>query len=293
MKKTTYRQGLYSAILASLALSTGTVSAATLQITNQRIAEGNIANTSGHYGVSVFGGQLSFNGPTSGVVVAPSAVRDWAFYNGGNSSNDAMNPVPFELATYSTGSAGRIQSPAAAAGQSAVRGETGSNGGDNRLNFWVTTDPGSTFSSPADFIGGDGTTVSNGDTTARLRDASITIDLSGLTTGSVFVFRGGFNNGSNVQTLNAVLSDGSATMTESYTFAINDIAGTRGTEAAIVNFDTSGGFDTLTITHDTVGNSGSRSRFAGLVVTGEQVPEPGSTLLLGLSVGILALRRNR
>lgn len=146
------------------------------------------------------------------------------------------------------------------------------------IDLYTTTNPNNsgTFDAPADF-------TTNTDLAARIVTGSV--DLSSLTSGSVYFFFGTFADNARV----------TATLTGSASADIvvagDDLTAT-GYAMTRFDFDTTGGYDTLDFEYlndDNDGSPGSRGRISGLVVTA--VPEPSAALLGAL--GVFALIRRR
>ncbi|MBB6429130.1 PEP-CTERM sorting domain-containing protein [Algisphaera agarilytica] len=284
--------------VAVAAVTTSGASAAVLSASNTRLAFGPVANGQNAYDVNIttgLGGGLTYEGegniemngiPDADDVMGGSAggqyVVDYAFYNGTPGSDRIDNgsggtSSTFLFQEWAGGAANVITFDPLDFDELNENGEGGSDGGDNRMDLFVD-------GSQVLPLGSGGSPEDGADNTARLAEGSFTIDLTGLTSGSVFVFHGGFNNGTNDQVVTATIG---ATSMMSTVDPANDLE--RAQYVSVFEYDTSAG-TTLDLDFIINGNSGSRSRFAGIVVT-DVVPEPGSLALLGAGSVLMAVRR--
>jgi len=148
--------------------------------------------------------------------------------------------------------------------------------GQNDGAFYTTTDPGSNLLSPT------GSANSTAPGIRDLSDFSGSVDISGITAGSIYMFYGQWNTGASLTATmsGTALSDinsgelfGGVTAT-----AQQNIFVTR------IDFVNDLGYDTISYTSN-------GSRLVGAVVTA--VPEPSTLALLGFAGLALMLRRRR
>lgn len=139
-----------------------------------------------------------------------------------------------------------------------------------------------------DFTDAAGTLTTGASATAAFVDG--TVDITGLTAGSLFVLYGTFADPNEVTlTLSGagqtdiVVSGGSLDPTGNT--PLNSL-----TQFDFDNADLL--FDTLTLSYTNGDIDGSRARFSGVVLTG-QIPEPSSAMLLGLGMTAFILRRRK
>ena len=139
-----------------------------------------------------------------------------------------------------------------------------------------------------DFTDAGGTLTTGASATAAVVNG--TVDITGLTAGSLFVLYGTFADANEVTlTLsgvgqeNIVASGGS----------LDPIGNTPLNSLTQFNFDNPDLlYDTLTLSYRNGDLDGSRARFSGVVLTG-QIPEPSSAMLLGLGMTAFILRRRK
>ena len=137
------------------------------------------------------------------------------------------------------------------------------------------------------FIDAGGTLTTGASATAAVVDGEV--DITGLTAGSLFVLYGTFADANEViLTLSGlgqediVISGGSLDPTGNN--PLNSL-----TQFDFDNPDLL--FDTLTLSYSNDDLDGSRARFSGVALTG--IPEPSSTMLLGLGMTAFILRRRK
>ena len=160
--------------------------------------------------------------------------------------------------------------------------------GQNQIKFWNATDPGTNIGLPADEAGVAATTNDKNVNGYRsFGQATGTIDVSGLASGTANIFYGAF---SAVPEVSVILrdTDGSAPDIEISDIHLNGAYANR-TEfyVAEVDFSTAGGYDTIIYNYAQGSGNG---RAGGIVLTGV-VPEPSSLALLALGGLMIAKRR--
>ena len=146
--------------------------------------------------------------------------------------------------------------------------------GQTALDGFTGTDPGANFASPS----------GSNDFTAGIRgldDFSGTVDISGITEGSIYVFYGKFGGGA--LSLTATMSGaGLSDINSGELFTGTSPVGNQNIYATRMDFVNDEDYETISY------ESGG-SRYVGTVVTA--VPEPSAALLGG--IGLLALLRRR
>ena len=146
------------------------------------------------------------------------------------------------------------------------------------LKLWETTaSNGNAFDTSADYT--SSTSVNNLD-----QGASGTIDLSGLTEGSIYFIYGAYRS---TPTFNITTNLGGATDLGNVHFG--DFANNNEFYIARVDYVNEGDMNTVTWTMP----SGFNGRLSGMVVTETAVPEPATAALFGLGALGLMLRRRR
>lgn len=146
--------------------------------------------------------------------------------------------------------------------------------GQNDGAFYTTTDPGSNLLSPT------GSANSTAPGIRDLSDFSGSVDISGITEGSIYMFYGQWGN---VATLNATMSGTALTdINSGNLFSGVTAVAQQNIFVTRIDFVNDLGYETISYTSN-------GSRLVGAVVTA--VPEPSAALLGGL--GLLALLRRR
>jgi|GEM_PF-4482432 len=164
----------------------------------------------------------------------------------------------------------------------------------DQLTLWTTTDPGANLLSPANPRNAVGPGYrSFGDVTA-------TLDISGLGTGTAYIFYGSF---SATPTLSVVMKDldGAAPdLVIGNAHLNNDTANRAEYYVAEIDYSTDGIYDVIQYTWLGNGlNNTGNGRFGGTVLTGNvfvappAVPEPATATLGLLALGGLMMRRRR
>ena len=136
------------------------------------------------------------------------------------------------------------------------------------------------------FIDAGGTPTFGASATAAFVDG--TVNITGLTAGSLFVLYGTFINANEVTlTLSGVGQENIV--------ASGGSLSASGPLNSLTQFDFDNPdllYDTLTLSYTNGDLDGSRARFSGVVLTG-QIPEPSSAMLLGLGMTAFILRRRK
>jgi len=206
--------------------------------------------------VSIPTGSYSTLGGGGNVTSFNNPIIDYAFYKG---------------TTAFTTSGATLISDLSAAG-----------GSDSKLNLWET----SVLTDPADSAGN-----------VRSKDgATFTVDISGLTSGSIYIFNGSWQARTDWFDVSMTGADQTAVTTWDDGGSANAVFGFAGAasgqvmHAKQIDFTDAADYDTITFT---IQESGSQDGyFAGVVVT-SLIPEPSSTALLGLGGLALILRRRK
>ena len=199
----------------------------------------------------------------------------------GAGSLTAFNGTVYDYAFYDTNADPSIPTTVGPEGLIGSLSDTA--GTDSKVALWTTSDP---SSDPAD--------VTN--VGVRWQDnATFTVDISGLASGSVYVFNGSWQARSDWLEV-AMTGTGQATVNShsggDTVFALSPATSGVLMNAKRVDFADASAYDTLTFTLQE-STEGQNGYFAGVVVTNVTlVPEPGSLALLSLG-GICVLRRRR
>ena len=134
------------------------------------------------------------------------------------------------------------------------------------------------------------------ETWARPQDVTGTVDISSLTSGSLYMFFGTRIVPDNYDITFTLSGTGQTDVNLSELGILNTDQGGVSNNTWFVyraDFADAADYDTLTFTYDAAHtNNPAQSRFAGVVLTGNAIPEPSSALLGGLGA-MLLLRRRR
>ena len=169
--------------------------------------------------------------------------------------------------------------------------------GQNQKRFWNATDPGADFNLPTNAAEVATRTYDTQLPGYRsFGQATATIDVSGLASGTANIFYGAF---SATPVVDAVLrdTDGNAPDIVLADLHLNGDAAQR-TEfyVAEVDFVTDGVYDTIVYNYlqpGTEPDGSGNGRSGGIVLTGTEVPEPASLSMGLLGFGLLIARRRR
>ena len=237
-----------------------------------------------------------------GVVSTPlgdGTLEDYLFVSGASAGGDLSNAAGAGSFDLLVGPGGLVNAPLTvdfangAIGTDASFGET-----FNAISGGVPTPPGT-------LVGG---AIANDSPTDTLG----TIDISGFSSGTVYLIYGQFVNESLVT--GSISGPGATTVTQDGTLTARGDTGVFLTEFNFTNdgtFDTFsynyfnsdalGAGNTLSIQGQPVADSGefenigdsSRARFVGVLIDGVAVPEPSSAMLLLSACSVFALRRRK
>ena len=124
-------------------------------------------------------------------------------------------------------------------------------------------------------------------------NATATIDISELASGTAYIFYGDFRGTPNIS---AVMRDSNGVapdITIANAHLNGDFANRAEYYVAELDFVTDGIYDELVYVWNATGDNGTNGRFGGTVLTGVLIPEPSSAALIGLGGLGLLLRRRR
>ena len=162
-------------------------------------------------------------------------------------------------------------------------------GSGSEIGAFTLDNTGGSVSSNAifDFTDAGGILTTGASATAAFVDG--TIDITGLTAGSLFVLYGTFADANEVT---LTLSGAGQTDIVVPGGSLDPSGNTPLNSLTQFNFDNADLlFDTLTLSYRNDDLDGSRARFSGVVLTA--VPEPSSAMLLGLGMTAFILRRRK
>jgi len=199
------------------------------------------------------------------------------FSSVGPTSLTAFNGPVYDYAFYDTNTDGAA--PSTVGPQGIIGGLSDVSGTDSKVALWTTSDP---ATDAADLL----------NVGVRWQDnATFTIDISGLSGGSVYVFNGSWQ--ARTDWLDISMTGGGQPNVDVTNFATSAAASNVLMNAKRIDFSDAAdyGLLTFTIQESTEGNNGY---FGGVVVTNvTAIPEPSSTALLGLGGLALILRRRK
>ena len=219
-------------------------------------------------GISVTPGSEGYSTGTNGLGTGGldgsfnNTILDYAFYTSTGGLSESLG-----------GAANLIGAPT----------NSGGVGSDpTTLDIWTTNTPNAGLNNP------------NQNSYARPVDITASVDISGLDSGSLYMFFGVRVGTGDTYDISFTLSgDGQSdvVLTETGINASSQGAVSNNTFFVYrADFSDAGDYDTLTFFYDkNPGNNAVQSRFGGVVLTG--VPEPGSLALLGLGGLLMAHRR--
>jgi hypothetical protein len=255
-------------ILAPFVLATSAYSAATLT----HIASPDLGRD--EINISVFDGKAAYDGNGGEGVMGGGTATDYRLFR---DSGDLITD-PIETFASKGSRIGDIT-------------KTGTYSFNRRdyLDFWTTTDPGTltagipAFSSAANYdfsLDGEHTAIGFGS------NVSGSINISGLASGSLYLFIGTFNDGYTVTLTMSGAGQTDVTDNVVLNGGIPNQSTIDGYWVSEFNFADNAAGDYTSISYDI---SGINGHFAGVVLA---VPEPSTTALLG-SFGVLMLLRRR
>jgi hypothetical protein len=251
-----------------------TVQAATITAGTATLVAANATanDTTAPYHLSVFDGKASFrpSGATTSTTLGDGTLLDYRFIT---STTGSFN-------TYATGTGSRINAFTAPSANIAASAPE-----DSWVNLWITNDPGTNFSS--DTPNYNATEITH----ARANRATGTINITGLTSGTLYFLHGNFLSQSEI--ILTMSGSGQTDIVQTYLDTSKD----NSNRGWITNFgfdNADGLYDTISFAYRTdLDGDGSvtRGRFMGVML--DAIPEPGSSMLTLCSLVGLCLRRKR
>jgi len=193
----------------------------------------------GEFNVSVYPGKASYSGQASAGAVSgifgDGTVADYRFFdNSGTTFNDAG---------YADGGAGIV-------GEATATNSSGLQGGPlNWADVWTTNDP---DTEAANFTQG---------TIARSQGVLGTIDISGISRGTLYFIYGSYINPNTVSL--TMSGPGQPDLTAEHT---EDPPARNIVWISSFDFSDAGAYDTITYTYTNTDTDGSRARFMGVIV---------------------------
>jgi uncharacterized protein (TIGR03382 family) len=231
-----------------------------------------LISSSGTFHISVTDGKASYGGLASGTF-GDGTVEAYALFTNANGGIGAGTVTP--LNRYADKNGTLISTPTLT--NTSTTGDTFGN-----ANVFTTNDPGVGFAGTPNFATGvptsSGGRVSNG-----------TIDISGFSSGTIYLLAGAFGNDLPVN----LSMTGTSQTTLTADNGVLTTAGNRNMYVFAYDFDNTGGlYDEISYSILNTGtNQANRARFMGAIVNASAIPEPSAALLGGL--GLLALLRRR
>jgi len=268
---------LAAAALACLAFTATSAHAAMLTEGVFHIVGGNAFNVSVYPDNAGFYGADGANGVVDEKFNNPIAA--YRFFTDAGVDN-------YTAATYASGGAGIISDA------SPLEFRTGYFGSPDNANVWETTDPGTGYANPADFT--------NNTMLGNTTNVEGSIDISELTTGSIYFFYGAYRSR---PVFNLTMSDTDGPEADILLTDVgdNDSANNNEFYACSIDFVNDAGYDEISYVHPNsrITSNGGSGRFMGVVVTAPPtiiIPEPSTFLIwaLGLlGLGWYAWRRRK
>ena len=261
---------LLSVLSAGMLAAAGPAQAATLVEGEFQVIGDVNAPGSTNPGVSVTPGSEGYSTGTNGL--------------GTGGLDGSFNAGILDYAFY-TSSGGLVESLGGAASLIGAPVNSGGTSSDPAtFDIWATTTP------DAGFTNEDQTTY------ARPADVTGTVDISGLTSGSLYMFFGTRVGAGDTYDVRFTLSGDGQTDVVLQEIDVNTTSQGGATNNTWfvyrADFADAADYDTLTFYYDkNDSNNAAQSRFGGVVLTG--VPEPGSLALLGLGGLLIGSRRRR
>lgn len=252
--------------LAICVAASSTMQAATISTGTATMVVNNGSNES--YRLSVFDGKASYRpfGAPNSTTLGDGQLLDYRFVT---STTGAFN-------TYAQGSGNRISVFTAPSGNIAASAAE-----DSWVNLWTTTDPGTNFSSVTPNY------TDSQITHARTNRAAGTINIAGLTSGTLYFVHGSFIGATDF----TLTMTGTGQTDVVRTFNVASPGNTNRGWISDFGFDNAGGlYDTISFTYAT-NDSVTRGRFMGVML--DAIPEPSSSLMVLGSLLGLCLRRRR
>lgn len=267
-------------IPAAICLTSVGANAASLVFSSRTQVSTNNAN----FDISVFAGNAKYNdrgigGSEPGTPTFQTPLGDGTVTSYNFVGNEGTGSA---LTTYASGGT-RTPTPVAPAAN--VHGN-----GEDWANVWTTNDPGGAIDFGGSAKNHNPTGVAGAaNTFARAAEVDGTIDISGLTSGEIYIPHGTFIND---WTLTLTMTGaGQTDIVASETQGANG-PGTNLGWITNFTFSNEGQYDTIAYNYTHGDRDGSRSRFMGVILTPQAIPEPSSIALLGLA-GLGLLRRRR
>jgi len=268
MKKKMKLMLLVVAMAVIVGASMNPVSAATLTLDEAVL----ISFDKAEFNISVYPGNASYSGTDMAGNVVTGVFGDGTVLGYRFVNSNELETVISSYADDGTGIVAPVVSPPDV---------TDIDGNESWANVWTTTDPGVDFANAADI-----TT----DTIARARNITGTIDISRLSSGTVYVICGGIK-----ETVTLTVTMSGAGQTDIQAVYSIDLPGGSGPLAKnyfwVVPFDFSdaGGYDTITYHYTTTLNR--RSRFVGVIIDSLGVgiisPTDGDTVNISDSLPLI------
>jgi hypothetical protein len=268
----THHASLPLALLASLAgfATTPPANAATLAFDSSTLI-----SSSGTFNISVTDGKASYGGLASGTF-GDGTVEAYALFTNANGTLGGGTVTP--LNRYAAKNGTLISTPTLT--NTSTTGDTFGN-----ANVFTTNDPGVGFAGTPNFATGVDPTSSGG------RVSEGTIDISGFSSGTIYLLAGAFSS-----TLPVNLSmTGAGQTTLTADNGTLSTAGNRNMYVFAYDFDNAAGlYDEISysILNVSASNTSNRARFMGAIVNATAIPEPSAALLGGLGM-LMLLRRRR